>query len=201
LGRGEITQEEFDAGMDQYSMGWYKTSYEAQELVRQFTFFRTRFRDLFARDPRSQNPLPYAWPTTASIEAYQHLVCLCTPVHHLVRISDVTSRDTQINLKTALSIDNDYLDQWLDRDRREAIVSVFNSCCDLVNINVASMDRGAKQQFDNAWARYRDEFVMSLTGNSRDVPTFVCFDLMALAWGFEEEDSKLLNKDKGEMGK
>jgi hypothetical protein len=63
------------------------------------------------------------------------------------------------------------------------------------------MDRGAKQQFDNAWARYKDEFVMSLTGNSRDVPTFVCFDLMALAWGFEEEDSKLLNKDKGEMGK
>jgi hypothetical protein len=199
FGRGEITQEEFDDGMDQYSVGWYKTSYEAQELVRQFTFFRTRFRDLFAREPRSQNPLPYTWPTTASIEANQHLVCLCTPVHHLVRISDVTSRDTQINVKTAISIDNDYLDRWLDRDQRETIVSVFNSCCDLINIKVASMDCGAKREFDNAWARHRDEFVISLTGNSHDVPTFVWFDLIALAWGFEEEDSKLLNKDNGEM--
>ena len=63
------------------------------------------------------------------------------------------------------------------------------------------MDRGAKRQFDNAWARYRDEFVMSLTGDSHDVPIFVWFDLIALAWGFEEEDREvqLLNKDKGEM--
>jgi len=37
---------------------------------------------------------------------------------------------------------------------------------------------------------------MLLTGDSHDVPTFVWFDLIALAWGFEEED---LNKDKGEM--
>jgi hypothetical protein len=187
LEAGEIGQDEYDAGMAKYSVGWYKTMHETQEIVRQFTVFRTQFRDLFAREPRNKNPLPLEWPTTASVEAYQQLVCLCTPVHRLVQISDVTNRDTQKNLKTALSTDKDYLDQWLAREKREAIASVFNSCCDLINVKVNSMDRSAKRQFDNDWARYRDGFIMSLTGDSHDVPTFVWLDLVALAWEYEED--------------
>lgn len=186
--RGEIGHEEYDAGMAKYSVGWYKTMHETQEIVRQFTVFRTQFRDLFARNPRNKNPLPYQWPTTPSVEAYQQLVCLCTPVHHLVQISDVTTRDTQKNLKTALSTDKDYLNQWLAREKREAVASVFNSCCDMINAKVNSMDRAAKRQFDNEWARYRDTFVMSLTGDSHDVPPFVCLDLVALAWEYERDE-------------
>ena len=30
---GEITQEEYDAGMSKYSVGWYKTMHETQEIV------------------------------------------------------------------------------------------------------------------------------------------------------------------------
>jgi hypothetical protein len=186
LASGEITQEEYDAGMSKYSVGWYKTMHETQEIVRQFTVFRTQFCDLFARDPRNKNPLPYEWPTSPSLEAYQYLVCLCTPVHHLAQIADVTSRDTQKNLKTALSTDKDYLNQWLPCEKRQAVASVFNSCCDLINAKVNAMDRTTKRQFDIDWTRYRDAFIMSLTGDSHDVPTFVWLDLVALAWEYEE---------------
>ena len=64
---------------------------------------------------------------------------------------DATTRDTQKNLKTALSTDKDYLNQWLAREKREAAASVFNSCCDMINAKVNSMDRAARQ-FDNEWA-------------------------------------------------
>jgi len=33
LASGEITQEEYDAGMSKYSVGWYKTMHETQEIV------------------------------------------------------------------------------------------------------------------------------------------------------------------------
>ena len=186
LDAGEIGQEEYDAGMAKNSVGWYKTMHETQEIVKQFTIFRTRFRDLFAHDPPEKNPLPYQWPTTASVEAYQQLVCLCTPVHHLAQISDVTAHDTQINFKTALSADKDYLNQWFPPEKRQPVASVFNSCCDLINVKVNSMDCTEKRRFDEKWARYRDEFIMSLTGDSCDVPTFVMFDLVALAWEYED---------------
>jgi hypothetical protein len=87
-------------------------------------------------------------------------------------ISDVTARNTQINLKTALSTDKDYLNQWLPHDKREAVARVFNSCCDLMHSKVGSMDHASRRQFDNDWMRYRDKFIMSLSGDSHDVPTF-----------------------------
>jgi hypothetical protein len=37
--------------------------------------------------------------------------------------------------------------------------------------------------------RYRDGFVVSLTGESRDVPAFVWLDLVALAWEYEEDSN------------
>ena len=148
--------------------------------------FRTQFCDFFVRDPRNKNPVPYEWPTSPSLEAYQYLVCLCTPVHHLAQIADVTSRDTQKNLKTALSTDKDYLNQWLPCEKRQTVASVFNSCCDLINAKVNAMDRTTKRQFDIDWTQYRDAFIMSLTGDSHDVPTFVWLDLVALAWEYEE---------------
>jgi len=140
----------------------------------------------FCMRSRNKNPLPYEWPTSPSREAYQYLVCLCTPVHHLAQIADVTSRDTQKNLKTALSTDKDYLNQWLPCEKRQAVASVFNSCCDLINAKVNAMDRTTKRQFDIDWTQYRDAFIMSLTGDSHDVPTFVWLDLVALAWEYEE---------------
>ena len=49
-----------------------------------------------------------------------------------------------IQLKTALSPDSDYLDEWTPREERESIASVFKFFWELENIRLNCMDRGCK---------------------------------------------------------
>jgi hypothetical protein len=110
---GEIDEEEYEARAAKCNIGWYKMVAETQEIAKDYSHFRTRFRDIYAQDPPSRNPLPYEWPTTASMDAYQTIVCLCTPVHHLIQVADPMTRNVQITLKIALSPDKDYLNAWI----------------------------------------------------------------------------------------
>jgi hypothetical protein len=160
---------------------------DTQEIAWQFSHFRSLFRSVYAHEPRNKNPLPYEWPTVPSIETYLQFVCLCTPVHHLAQISNPTTREIQINLKTALY--KDYLDQWISPEKRESIAAVFNSSCDLMNVKANSMDRGDQRNFEREWVKRRDQFIFSLTGDSHEVPTFVHLDLVALAWDGGGEES------------
>jgi hypothetical protein len=142
------------------------------------------------------NPLPYQWPTTASTDAYQTIICLCTPVHHLAQISDPTTRNVQITLRTALSPDKNYLGEWISHDKQDSIAAVFNASCDLMNATRNSMDRQAMRQFLRLWITKRDQFIFSLTGDSKSVPPFVCLDLIASVWD-EGDDSVQSDDEKG----
>ena len=199
---GEITQEEYEKGSAKCRLGWYKTVAETQEIAEDLSYFRGRFRDIFAQDPPNQNPFPYEWPTKASTDAYQTLLCLCMPVHYLVQLSDPTTRNVQITLKTALSPDKDYLNDWMPRAKRESVSAIFNSSCDIMNATVNSMDRASKRQFETEWIKQRDQFIFSLTGKSQRVPPFVCLDLMAFAWADEggEDTGKATGADEDEVG-
>jgi len=182
LANGEISQSEFDKRIGKWTMEWYKTIAEAQELAQQYDQFISIFRKLYAKDPPNENPLPYDWPTAPSVDAYIQIACLCLPVAQLVSIDDPTRRDVQTTLKTALSTDKDYMDQWIPPQKREAISAVFNSSCDLIQIKLNSLDRTGKRDFLQEWKDRRDRFILSLTGMSTHVPPVALLDLVALAW-------------------
>ena len=44
------------------------------------------------------------------------------------------------------------------------------------------MSKQEKCRFDQEWAQRRDQFIFSLTGNSRNVCPFVLSELIAFAW-------------------
>jgi len=56
----------------------------------------------------------------------------------------------------------------------------------LVDTKVNSMSVADKKNFQLEWVQKRDTFVMSLTGDSNEVPPFVLLDLIALAWNGED---------------
>ena len=93
LANGEISQSEFDKRIGKWTMEWYKTIAEAQELAQQYDQFISIFRKLYAKDPPNENPLPYDWPTAPSVDACIQIACLCLPVTQLVSIDDPTRRD------------------------------------------------------------------------------------------------------------
>jgi len=190
---GEIDREEYEKRIPKHRQGWYKTVAETEELANDFEHCRTRLHDIYAQEPPDQNPLPFAWPTTASTDAYQTIVCLCTPVHHLVQISDPVARNIQLTLKTALSPDKDYLNDWMPRSRRETVSAIFNASSDIMNASVNSMDRTAKRQFEQEWIKKRDRFIFSLTGSSKTVPPFVVHELVEFVWAYE---SKVGNRER-----
>jgi len=201
LANGEISQSEFGERVSKWTIGWYKTVAEALELGRQYDHFLSVFRKLYAKDPPNKNPLPYDWPTTPSVDAYIQIACLCLPVARLVKIDDPTHRSVQITLKTALSTDKDYMDQWIPPQKREAISAVFNSSCDLIQIKLNSLDRAGKRDFFQEWKDRRDGFIFSLTGTSTDVPPVALLNLVALAWksmGESEENDEGIAVDGGE---
>ena len=190
LESGEITQKEHDAEVAKWNVGWYRMLAEKKELVKdvseiakQMSLYRSRLYDCFYQEENPfQNPVAYVWPMSPSEYAYQQLICLCTPVHHLAKMSDPTTQTVQTTIKTVLSPNSDYLNLWLSPTKRISVVDIFSSCCDMINAKMSSMDWGETGRFLKDWEARRDRFLLSMTGNSKGIPPFVLLNLVALAW-------------------
>ena len=198
LESGEITEKEYDAAVAKWNVGWYrplaeikKLAKDVSEITKQVSLFRSCLYDCFYQEENPfQNPVAYEWPKSPSEDAYQQLICLCTPVHHLAQMSDPTTQTVQTTIKTVLSPNNDYLNPWLSPTERISIVDIFSSCCDMINARMSSMDRGEIGRFLKDWEARRDRFLLSMTGNSKGVPLFVLLDLVALTWHLNEGENE-----------
>jgi len=180
LEAGEISKAEFDQRVEdsKINLGWYRTKRELEDLADEFAAFRERMRLAYVHDSEDVNPVAYEWPTVPSVESYLRIVCLCLPAGLLAATKDPSTRDLQIKLKTALSTDKDYLDDWIQTTNRASLAAVFNSSCDLLNIRLNSMDRGDKKRFLNEWEVLKNGHLLSLTGTSLNVPTCALLDLV-----------------------
>lgn len=192
LEAGEISKAEFDQRVQdlKVNLGWYRTKQETYDLADEFGAFRERMRLAFAHELENVNPVAYKWPTVPSVESYLLIVCLCLPAGLLVATKDPSTRDLQTKLKTALSTDKDYLDDWIRDVDRPSLAGVFNSSCDILNTKLNSMDRGDKKHFLNEWEVRKNSHLLSLTGTSMNVPTCALLDLVddAFFLGTDPED-------------
>lgn len=192
----EITEEEHAQRIVEFNRGWYGTDFRLQKLCGRFRHFRENFRKLYSTGSRDENPLPYQWPTTPSVEAYLEILCFCLPVGRLLHTKDPTKHDLARTVKVALSADKDYLDDYISRDKRKSIASVFNASCDLMEVKLNSMDRTDKRNFLTNWEERRDRYILSLAGSTKAVPSIVFFDLVALT--VEQDPDTDTDKDEAE---